>query len=269
MAFKNSAFAAILLASLFAKSFAAPIPRAKPLVRRTANAKRGIAFSDTTTTDLSYAANTAISWEYNWAISPPANLPSGIEHVPMQWGKASIENLQDAVEKTGFKYVLGFNEPEQTGQANITATDAASLWQQYMNPLSTSGIKIGGPAVSSAPEGKTWLENFLSACDKKCKIDFLPLHWYGQGSQYFLQYLSDMHTAFPDYNLWVTEFADTTMNNEATVQSFLTDSIQKMDALSYVERYSWFDYSRSTIGMQSNLLDSSGNLNNLGKAYVQ
>ncbi|KAJ3859580.1 hypothetical protein EV359DRAFT_50623 [Lentinula novae-zelandiae] len=244
---------ALLLASLFANSFAAPIPRAeRPLLRRTVNAKRGIAFSDTTTPDLSNAANTVISWEYNWAVTPPTNLPSGIAHVPMQWGQANIEAFENTVKEAGAKYVLasctnnslwGFNEPEQLSQSNINATAAASLWQKYMNPLSASGIKIGAPAVSSAPEGKTWLDDFFSACDKKCKIDFLPLHWYGQGSQYFLGYLSDMHTAFPEYNLWVTEFADTTMNNEATVKSFLTDSIQKMDALSYVERYSWFDYS--------------------------
>ncbi|KAJ3909621.1 hypothetical protein F5879DRAFT_36652 [Lentinula edodes] len=261
---------ALLLASLFANSFAAPIPRAeRPLLRRTVNAKRGIAFSDTTTSDLSNAANTAISWEYNWAVTPPTNLPSGIEHVPMQWGQANIEAFENTVKEAGAKYVLGFNEPEQPSQSNINATAAASLWQKYMNPLSASGIKIGAPAVSSAPEGKTWLDDFFSACDKKCKIDFLPLHWYGQGSQYFLGYLSDMHTAFPEYNLWVTEFADTTMNNEATVKTFLTDSIQKMDALTYVERYSWFDYSRSTTNMQSNLLDDNGALNDLGKAYIQ
>ncbi|KAJ4490363.1 hypothetical protein J3R30DRAFT_3653697 [Lentinula aciculospora] len=225
------------------------------------NAKRGITFSDTTTTDLSHAANTAISWEYNWAVTPPAKLPPGIEHVPMQWGKASIETFEDTVKNAGAKNVLGFNEPEQMGQANINATEAASLWQQYINPLSASGIKIGGPAVSAAPEGKTWLQDFFSACNKKCKVDFLPLHWYGQGSQYFLQYLSDMSAAFPDYNVWVTEFADTTMN-DATVQTFLTNSIQAMDALSYIERYSWFDYS-------ANLLDNNGDLNNLGNAYVQ
>ncbi|KAF8830175.1 hypothetical protein HHX47_DHR2000689 [Lentinula edodes] len=167
---------ALLLASLFANSFAAPIPRAeRPLLRRTVNAKRGIAFSDTTTSDLSNAANTAISWEYNWAVTPPTNLPSGIEHVPMQWGQANIEAFENTVKEAGAKY--GFNEPEQPSQSNINATAAASLWQKYMNPLSASGIKIGAPAVSSAPEGKTWLDDFFSACDKKCKIDFLPLHW--------------------------------------------------------------------------------------------
>jgi len=271
MAFKRAGFTVLFLVSFFALSFAAPIrrrPSSSPL-RRGSNPKRGIAFSDSTTSDLNQVANTAISWEYNWAVQPPANLPEGIEHVPMQWGTDGIESFQASVAALGAQHVLGFNEPDQAGQSNIDPSTAASLWTQYMNPLSDSGIKLGAPAVSSAPAGLTWLQGFMSACNGGCKIDFIPIHWYGEGSQYFIQYLATINAAFPNYNLWVTEYADTTMGDAGAVQSSLTDSISQMDSLAYVERYSWFDFSRSTTGMETNLLDGNGNLNALGEAYIQ
>jgi len=109
----------------------------------------------------------------------------------------------------------------------------------------------------------------MSACNGGCKIDFIPIHWYGEGSEYFIQYLAEINAAFPNYNLWVTEYADTTMGDASAVQTSLTDSISQMDSLTYVERYSWFDFSRSTTGMETNLLDGNGNLNALGEAYIQ
>ena len=38
------------------------------------------------------------------------------------------------------------------------------------------------------------------------QIDFVPLHWYGSGSQNFINYVTDMHNTFKR-NVWVTEFA--------------------------------------------------------------
>jgi len=272
MAFKRVAFAVLVLVTLsvFTLSLAAPVPRRTSPVRRGSNPKRGIAFSssDSPTSDLNQLANTAISWEYNWAVEPPANLPEGIEHVPMQWGSGDIESFQASVLAMGATHILGFNEPDQSGQSNIDPNTAASLWQQYINPLSSSGIKLGAPAVSAAPGGLPWLQSFISACSG-CQIDFIPIHWYGQGSQYFIQYLATVNAAFPNYSIWVTEYADTTTGDAGAVQTSLTDSISQMDTLSYVERYSWFDFSRSTPGMETNLLDGNGNLNALGEAYIQ
>lgn len=257
---------ALLLGTLFVISSAAPIPR-RGLDPRAANSKRGIALSETGSAHLSHITNSAVSWLYNWANERPAGLSSEIEYVPMQWGAEGIETFAGAV--SGAKHVLGFNEPELSGQSNIDAGKAAALWKEYMNPLHSAGIKIGAPAISSAPEGAVWLENFFNACNKGCHVDFIPIHWYGEGSDNFLAYLSKMDEQFGQYGpLWVTEFGDTTMSNPAIVQSFLETTTSAMDGLSYVARYAWFDYSPSTPDLETNMLDSGGNLNALGSAYV-
>lgn len=70
----------------------------------------------------------------------------------------------------------GFNEPDNNEQSNLDPTYAAQLWQQYMNPLKTSGIRLGSPAVSSSGAGQPWLQQFFSACTG-CEVDFITLHW--------------------------------------------------------------------------------------------
>jgi len=54
--------------------------------------------------------------------------------------------------------------------------EAASLWMQFLEPLKSQGIRLGGPAVTAAGSGRPWLTSFLSACSN-CTIDFLPVHW--------------------------------------------------------------------------------------------
>jgi hypothetical protein len=93
------------------------------------------------------------------------------------------------------------------GQSNLSPGDAANIWKQYIQPLHAQGVRLGAPAVSSAPAGPEWLASFMSACTG-CTFDFVPLHWYGDGSQFFEQYVRDFHSRF-NYPLWVTEWAST------------------------------------------------------------
>ncbi|KAJ3513041.1 hypothetical protein NLJ89_g3168 [Agrocybe chaxingu] len=214
------------------------------------NPKRGIAFADPSNPVDIKNANTSssvISWQYNWASSPPDYLAkSGIPYIPMQWGTSGIGDFVNNVKKQGAKTILGFNEPDLSSQSNINANNAAVLWKQYINPLSASGVRLGAPAVTSGPEGRVWLTAFLNACSG-CKIDFIPLHWYGTGTANFYDYLSQMHTEFPNYPLWVTEYASTS-SNPSEVKDFLSATTKYMDSLNYVERYSWFAYERPQNG---------------------
>jgi hypothetical protein len=54
--------------------------------------------------------------------------------------------------------------------------DAANIWMQFIQPLKSQGVRLGGPAVTASPSGRPWLVSFLAACSN-CTIDFLPLHW--------------------------------------------------------------------------------------------
>jgi hypothetical protein len=214
-----------------------------PFITASKNAKRGLAFADADSTgslDVNKAntSNSVVSWQYNWGATPPNYLSkSGIPYIPMQWGAGGIENFASQVKAQGAKTILvrccspspchsnvsrtmlmrdeqpqGFNEPDLAGQSNINATYAAALWKKYINPLSASGVRLGAPAVSNAPGGRPWLAAFLAACSG-CRIDFIPFHWYGTGAQNFNNYISQMHAQFPNWPLWVTEFASTSMDD--------------------------------------------------------
>jgi len=52
------------------------------------------------------------------------------------------------------------------------------------------GIRIGSPGISSAPNGISWLKEFLSLiCAGGSDVDFYALHWYGEGLGNFCDYL--------------------------------------------------------------------------------
>ncbi|KAF9485842.1 hypothetical protein BDN70DRAFT_847277 [Pholiota conissans] len=251
-----------------------------PVILAAKNAKRGLAFADGANTggvDVKKAdtTNSVVSWQYNWGSTPPDYLAkSSIPFIPMQWGAGGIENFAALVKAQGAKTMLGFNEPDLAGQSNINATYAAALWKKYINPLSASSVRLGAPAVSSAPGGRPWLAAFLAACSG-CKIDFIPFHWYGTGAQNFIDYIGQMHSQFPNYPLWVTEFASTSMNDTGKfplltkqVLNFLVSTTTHMDTLDWIEGYSWFGFFRRESGSAYSLLDANGGLNALGTNYI-
>lgn len=57
----------------------------------------------------------------------------------------------------------------------MTPEDGAQMWKTYLEPLRAQGVRLGSPAPSSAPSGKTWLQAFLTACAGGCTVDFIAL----------------------------------------------------------------------------------------------
>ncbi|KAF5365265.1 hypothetical protein D9758_005372 [Tetrapyrgos nigripes] len=230
-----------------------------PTVVVARNAKRGIASapSDYQALDLMKLESTSqASWVYNWNDYPPQSVPRGLEYVPMQWGEENIGNLKSRIQHTGAKVLLAFNEPDIPSQSNLSPETAAQLWKRYIQPLKWQyGIRLGSPAVANVQS--RWLKDFISACTG-CTIDFLVIHWYGQGADNFIHMLKGAHQEFPNYKIWVTEWADTTMNDPAVVQTFLEQTTHYMDSQPWLERYSWFAYTRQTdgLGMQSSMPSS-------------
>jgi len=233
------------------------------------NTKRGLSYPDSDNiADILNInqTNSLISWQYDWGLTPPANLAeSGVQYVPMQWGSGGIENLSATLSAQKADVLLTFNEPDFNEQSNIDPNDAAQLWMKYIEPLKSTGIRLGGPAVSSGTTGVPWLTSFFSACGN-CTIDFLPIHWYGEGDEGFYSYLYQMNAQF-NRTIWVTEYADTSLN-DTEVLSFMNDTMTTMDGISFVERYAWFGYFRPENGSAYNMLNTDGSLNSLGQLYI-
>ena len=138
---------------------------------------------------------------YTWS-SWPVTSRTNLEFVPMLWGSkvdqftstinSSIKNLRPKVAA-----VLGMNElvstivnrafaerlnvlfrPDIAGQSNLTPQQGAQMWIEHIEPLRSSGLRLGSPATSSSPAGKTWLQNFFTACNGSCNVDFIALRRY-------------------------------------------------------------------------------------------
>ncbi|CAA7265847.1 unnamed protein product [Cyclocybe aegerita] len=236
---------------------------------RNPNPKRGIGYSGTIPGDIINAnqSDSLISWQYNWGDLPPAYLAtSNIKYIPMQWGSVGIDNFAEDVKMQDADTILAFNEPDYVNEANMDPVEAAHLWIQYIEPLKSLGIRLGGPAVTASPTGRPWLISFLEAC-RNCTIDFLPLHWYGTGVEGFYGYIWDVHNTFSRYPIWITEYADTS-TNDTEVLNFLNQTVTYLDTLDWIERYAWFGYFRPRPDAHYNLLREDGGLNALGELYI-
>ncbi|KAL0066901.1 hypothetical protein AAF712_006096 [Marasmius tenuissimus] len=232
------------------------------------NPKRGLAFPTEPghLQDIQKAdgPNATVSWMYNWDVAPAGNVPQQIEFVPMQWGIWGIEKLHDLAIGKGYRTMLAFNEPELSGQSNLSPEQAVRLWKTFVRPLNKGGVRLGSPGISSAPSGKIWLQKFFSLCGADCGVDFVAVHWYGEGIQNFMNYLHEIHATFPHHPIWITEFGCTSGSDQEVIE-FLQRALDFMDSMSWVERYAWFAFDRTT----TDLLDAHGNLNVLGALYLK
>lgn len=168
---------------------------------------------------------------YNWApepIIPHTRNPLysvPFEYVPMLWAPnstylepflAAVENNFSSVALTAQRDILAFNEPNQVGQADCTPQEAAQVWVEYLEPLKAQGYRLGSPAVTSAPDGMDWMQEWLKSCNGSCKPDFIAVHWYvarrvakltwpryDMVAADFIQHLEYFHDTF-NLPIWVT-----------------------------------------------------------------
>jgi len=73
----------------------------------------------------------------------------------MVWNEGDVtDEALDEVKAGGYSALLGFNEPDSRGQANISVTRAIELWPKLME----TGVRLGSPATT---QGAGWLDRFL------------------------------------------------------------------------------------------------------------
>lgn len=243
--------------------------------------KKGVDFNTTTTNGTWYGNVISLQshWYYTWGTTIPFNLaPQNAEFVPMFWGKSTITdaNIANAQQLRGqgkANYILAFNEPDLADQSNMSVQDALTAWPR----LESIGLPLGSP-VTSWPT-RTWFYSFMDqAIAQNRRIDFICVHMYvGLDDVAFVKVLQDLHDKYQK-PIWITEFA--TVANDATtvaqnpytpemVLAFMQRLLPKLEALDYVQRYSWFSGSPTSARLWSSaLVDANGNLTALGKWYA-
>ncbi|KAI1340120.1 glycosyl hydrolase catalytic core-domain-containing protein [Xylariaceae sp. FL0016] len=232
--------------------------------------QRGAAYNDAALVEALLTLGSDLSWAYNWG-STSSGLSDQITYYPMLWSAASDhssdwnENAQAAID-AGSDCLLSFNEPDNSGQANMTPEDAATQHISFMNPFADKA-RISSPAITSSEnsgEGIDWLNSFFDACAGNCQVDFCAAHWYGpggtDGANTFLAHVKAVHEACDNKPVWMTEFATTSGDTDefmsAVVEAFGTDEY------SFVEKYSYFMVSVGS------LMESATSLSTYGKIFA-
>jgi len=205
-----------------------------------------------------------VSWYYAWSGTAPCQ---GTEFVPQIWGSWKTLNWVPTPAKAvskGAKFLLGFNEPDGQGQANLSVDDAIALWPDFDQP----GVQIGSPAVA----GVGWLPDFMTqVAAKNLRVDFIAVHWYGwdPGSCNDTSALESKIKWAEQWQrpIWITEWSCRLQPVEVD-QKFFNDALVMFAKHPLVRRYAWF-LSRST-GDFANaaLLDGNGKPTTLGSEYV-
>ncbi|EIN11770.1 hypothetical protein PUNSTDRAFT_131925 [Punctularia strigosozonata HHB-11173 SS5] len=242
----------------------------------TSSSKAGLAWPNGQSVDITqYQTTGKVSWYYSWGPSPTN---TKLEFVPMLWGQSQVDQfsttINNTIEAGGITAVLGMNEPQEAGQSNLTPEEGAAMWKTYLEPLRSRGVRLGSPAPSSAPSGKTWIQDFLTICDGGCTIDFIALHYYDVNATAMIEYLEDFRNTF-QRPIWVTEWACQNYNGGSQcsmddIELFLNKTQSFMDQSDFVERYAWFGAMENMQGVNSKdaLMTSKGKINDLGKQYI-
>jgi O-glycosyl hydrolase len=166
----------------------------------------------------------------------------------MLWGKNQIQEFQNIVKPGYTNCLMSYNEPNLASQANLSPQEAAQIWMDVGDPLKNQGYStILTPAVTSAPNGVKWLQDFFNACTN-CLFHAMALHIYATNSQDMIEYLTKMHNIF-HMDIWVTEFAcqDFTGGPQAgaeQISTFMKNVTTWMDQTSFIRKY--FPYGVAT-----------------------
>ncbi|MEI7784148.1 MAG: glycosyl hydrolase [Betaproteobacteria bacterium] len=221
--------------------------------------KKGIGLAESTGLGMRELTALKVDWYYNWGAS--SSLPAASIFVPMAFSPKRVADLPSQA-----RYVLGFNEPDNAQQSNVTPRLAFEAW----GALGRKAEFLGSPALARNPlTPGNWLEQFLGLGGR---VDFIAVHWYkGVDARKFID---DMQAICAAYGkpVWVTEFAPQTAAqaraepqkfSQAQVDHFIRETSAWMTNSTCVHRYAWHD---AKLG--SSALFEGGQLTATGRTYA-
>lgn len=204
--------------------------------------KKGFGCSDTKRCSGATLNALGVGWWYNWNSVPDVN--TSVTYIPMCFSARRVPGIP-----AGNSVLLGFNEPDNSNQANMTVAEASNLWPS-LTPLTA---KIVSPAMSGNPSTSgSWLEQFR---DNGLKFDAVAVHWYKGANA--TKFISDITAIYNKFNkpIWVTEFAPQTTSSaaldpfkysQANVTSFINTVVSWMNNQSFVAAYAWHTSNNGT-----------------------
>ena len=252
-----------------------------PSTTQKKSAKRGISYNLSDQLDAAVLAP-GVSWYYNWGNSISANVDGfykdhNILFIPMFWSnvdegaKNRVRTLKQRYPE--LEYILGFNEPNLKGQADITPAQAAPRWMELVDLAQELNMKLVSPAMAAGGTADpiVWLDQFfnlvpLSSCDA------IAIHCYMPNSTALINFVN----RFRKYNkpIWMTEFcAWEGFGGGAKGQiAYASEVLNFFEADPQIGKYAWFipRYTSDNTFPNMQLLkqEGYGTLLPLGNVYV-
>jgi hypothetical protein len=119
-----------------------------------------------------------VSWNYSWDCKRIDQQPDSIEFLPMIWGahqsvEDRIENIVIPQYQSGLtKRLLGFNEPDLAGQADMPVDQVVDLWPLFEN----TGMPLASPSVAKGTG--SWMIEFMERTEDLClRMEYVAIHW--------------------------------------------------------------------------------------------
>ena len=221
------------------------------------DSKRGFADTGANYNDLQA---TDAGWYYNWGTAPSSIGNYNANFYSMIWGsgQSADSTINYALSVTS-TYLLGFNEPERTDQANLTVAQGTAIWDRVYsdtvayNSAHGTSIKLISPAVSDTGAGEAWLSSFMAT--EGSKVDAVAFHWYDDDTTNGAQAAADFENKVQYYHntygkpVFITEFADHDWGGTLGTAAMIAANTQMinivtpwLESQSYVAGYSWYNW---------------------------
>lgn len=246
--FRNLLLSGIMLAT-FACSTEEPQQQVTEVYQQR-SPKRGVSYNFSILDDTKLLSP-GVSWFYNWApdVSSSLNvavIDGKIDFFPMAWNGSfdatRIRNYKAAHPEC--EYILGFNEPNLTDQANMTPTVAAEKWVPLAALAKELNMKIISPAMNYGTlagygDPIVWLDEFFTKVPLS-EIDGIAIHCYMGNASALASYVK----RFKKYGkpIWMTEFCawEKNITSVATQMNFMSEAVNYLECNPDVARYAWF-----------------------------
>ncbi len=212
--------------------------------------KRGVSYSFSISGDAKLLSP-GVSWFYNWGpdVSTTLNTEvtdNKIDFIPMAWNGSfdatRIRNYKIAHPEC--EYLLGFNEPNLTDQANMTPTVAAQKWVAFSALAKELNMKMISPAMnygtlSGYSDPIVWLDEFFTLVPLS-EIDGIAIHCYMGNASSMASYVN----RFKKYGkpIWLTEFCGWEQNITSVnaQMNYMSEAVNYLECNGNVARYAWF-----------------------------
>jgi len=244
------------------------------------SAKRGVSAGTLDASDFT-ALSPGVSWWYNYGATPNQTVPanSGMTFIPMAWDGDSGELSSLSSYLAGLPagnrppVILAINEPNITGQAVMTPSQAATVYANVVAIAKPYGIPVSGPQMPTGGDtGITstsqYLSDFYSA--SSTPVAGIGIHPYDN----FGAFTSEVGQGVSDAGgrtLTVSEFDYYDATSTSAQLNYMVQAVDYLENDPSVTSYAWF-YARTSNPSSSpyiSLLTASpGVLSTLGQLYV-